>query len=601
MNNPVHIKSITLKIYLSTALLILLSISVVSIMLYNQYSSSLLEQSSEKAQQVIELSALNIENYLDDLYRLSLSPYYNQDVVDALDKHIDDTDLVSLHRTRTIEDFLEQILIIPRQDILRVFIFTDEIYKGERMPSSIDESQDYRTFDWYKEAMATEEPLLVSAHLEQIIKKPRNIVFSIVRIVRSTRNTDRILGVIKVDANYSSIQDMCDQADFGEHGGVFIIDSKDQIIYSNVEGLSETSYKEAHNYTHNQDSSFPQLILDNQRYLINSVEIQGSDWTMVGITFFDTVNSRILTVRTTAVIIAAISFLASLIIIIIYLNRFLNPLNKIVQSIKVIQSGNLDITFPESTNDELGYLAKALNEMVVELKKMFLENDDLIHQVYEAKYLQKEAQINSLFSQIQPHFIYNTLNMISMLIQSDEPEKAVKNINQLSIMLRGLSNLDKDIRIQTEIDFVVAYLEIQKSRYIDRLDYTIDINTSIHDYMIPALILQPVIENSVIHGCESKKTMTLIEVTDVIHDDYIELIVRDNGVGMSEEQLNALRTKLNNSSPTTEINISDKSSGIALVNVNRRIQIKYGSDYGLSVNSQINEGTSVKITLPMSQ
>ncbi len=593
MRQKFLIKSISLKIFLSTSLLILVAITIISTALFNQYSESLMEQSYEKAQQVVELSAMNIESYLNELYRLSLSPYYNQDVIDALDKNINDTDLVSLHRTRTIEDFLEQILIIPRQDILRVFIFTDDIYKGERMPSSINTQEDYTQYDWYKKALTSEEPLLVSAHLEQVIKNPTHVVFSIVQVIKSTRKIERVLGVIKVDANYSTIIDICDKTDFGDDGGVAIIDSNAQLIYSNIPNIDLADYPSS-TFSNDKRISF-----NGDDYLINTTKIQGSDWHLVGVTSIHTINQKILSVKSTAILIASICFILSLIIIYIYLRRFLLPLHQIIKTIGQIQKGNLDVQFHCTPSDELGDLARSLNSMVFELKKMFEENDNLAHQIYEAKYLQKEAQINSLFSQIQPHFIYNTLNMISMQIQSNATEDAINNINQLSIMLRGLSHLDKDIPIATELDFLKAYLGIQKSRYIDRLDYTIDVDPKILEYTLPALSLQPIVENSVIHGCESKKSTTHIKIYSKLDDKALLLIVEDDGIGMTKAQCDALSYKLSNpDAMNTEINPYDKSSGIALINVNRRLQIKYGKSYGIDVNSIKNHGTKVSIRLP---
>ncbi|MDA3845585.1 MAG: cache domain-containing protein [Vallitaleaceae bacterium] len=578
----------------------MIAITIISLSLYKQYSKSLIEQSSEKAQQILELSAMNIESYIDDLYRLSLSPYYDHNVIDALDKSIDDSDLISLYRTRTIEDFLDQILITPRQDILRVFILTDEIYKGERMPSTIDSSQIYQDYDWYKKAMATEEPLLVSAHLEQIIKNPKNIVFSIVRVIRSTRNTDRILGVIKVDANYSSIKSLCDQPDFGDEGGLFIMDSDNQLIHSNIIGFDGDAYNTIYQTIQDGTINPTGTIINDKQYLINYVTIKDTNWTMVGITSYNTINHGILIVRRSANFIALMCFLVSLLIIILYLYRFLHPLNSIISTIKKIQGGHLDVVFNTSSKDELAYLSYALNDMITELKNMFSQNNQLVHQIYEAKYLQKEAQISSLFSQIQPHFIYNTLNMISILIQTEQFDEAVSNINKLSIMLRGLSHIEKDITIQTEIELLDAYLSIQKSRYVDRLDYKIDIDHKLYNFLIPALSLQPIAENSVIHGCETKKTITTISITSIKSENHILIIIKDNGIGMTPETLTTLQDKLKNGAEiNNELNTSEKSSGIALLNVHRRIQIKYGERYGIKVNSTLDVGTTVELYLPM--
>lgn len=589
----------SLKLFICTALLTLTSILFISIYSYNKYSDSIMEQSSQKVQQIVELTSLNIRTYLEDLYRLSLSPYYDQDVMDALDKTIDDSDLKSLYRTRTIEDFLEQILIIPRKDILRVFILTDEIYKGERITSTIKSNQDFTKYHWYKKAMEKKQPIFVSAHLEQIIKDPGNIVFSIVSILRSTRNTDKILGVIKVDANYSGISDICNKVDFGKDGGIIIVDANQQVIFSNVPHLTSDDIDDVYTKTYNGKKPYTTINCNNKGYLINKNVIEYADWTVIGVTSLSTINEKISDVRNSAFIVALISFILALLLISFYLYMFLSPLNKIINNIHKIQEGDLDVAFPIKSNDELGYLSSSLNNMVGELKNMFKENHKLVREIYEAKYLQKEAQINTLFNQIQPHFIHNTLNMISMLIQSDNLPQAVNTINKLSIILRGLTHMDKEITISVELQLLDAYLTIQKNRFNDRLNYEIHVDNELNNYIIPALLLQPVVENSVIHGCEAKKETTTIEITDTITDSNVIFIIKDNGVGMGEQGLIKLREKLNTEKEIGEsFDLSAKGNGIALINVNRRIKIKYGIEYGIEVESKEGIGTTVKIILP---
>jgi two-component system sensor histidine kinase YesM len=558
-----------------------------------------MEQSSQKVQQIVELTALNIRTYLDDLYRLSLSPYYDQDVMDALDKTIDDSDLKSLYRTRTIEDFLEQILIIPRKDILRVFILTDEIYKGERITSTLKSNQDFTNYHWYKKALEKKQPIFVSAHLEQIIKNPKNIIFSIVSILRSTRNTDKILGVIKVDANYSGISDICNKVDFGKDGGIIIVDSNQQVIFSNVPHLTSDNIDDIYTKTNNSKNPYNTITCNNKGYLLNKNVIEYANWTVIGITSLSTINEKISDVRNSAFIVALICFILALILITFYLYMFLNPLNKIINNIHKIQDGDLDVVFPIKSNDELGYLSSSLNNMVDELKNMFKQNHKLVREIYEAKYLQKEAQINTLYNQIQPHFIHNTLNMISMLIQSDNLPQAVNTINKLSIILRGLTHMDKEITISVELQLLDAYLTIQKNRFNDRLNYVIDIDNNLMNYIIPALLLQPIVENSVIHGCEAKKETTTIGITNIITESNVIFIIRDNGVGMGKESLIKLRKKLNTGKEIEKsFDLSANGNGIALINVNRRIKIKYGIEYGIEVESSEGIGTTVKIILP---
>ncbi len=589
----------SLKLFICTALLALISIIFVSISSYNKYSLSLREQSSEKAQQIVELTSLNIQTYLDDLYRLSLSPYYNQNVMDALDKSIDASNLKSLYRTRTIEDFLEQMLIIPRSDILRVFILTDEIYKGERIPSTINPNQNYNEYDWYQKALELKEPILVSAHKEQIITNPTNIVFSIVNILKSTRNLNKTLGVIKVDANYSGISDICNKVDFGQGGGIFIMDSDHQIIFSNLPSITNDDLNMIYNTIQNKSSQSTTIDLNNNKYLINSQSIENANWEIIGVTSLATINEKINEVKDSAFYFSLICFILSLFLIVLYLKIFLNPLNRIIENIHKVQEGNFNVVFDVNSKDELGYLADTLNTMVSELKIMFEKNTTLLNQVYEAKYLQKEAQINSLFNQIQPHFINNALNMISMLIQSNKYEQAVYNINKLSIILRTLIHLDKDIKVSNEIELLDAYLTIQQNRYFDRLYYNIEIDPSLKTYLVPALILQPIVENSVIHGCESKKSPTTILIYSELTEEEIIFIIKDNGKGMSHKKLLEVRNNLeSNEEIPLDFDITKKRNGIALININKRIKIKYGHNYGLTIYSKENQGTTVKIILP---
>lgn len=593
----IRTSGISFKLLTSTALLILCSVFLVSFFSYRQYTRDFEEQSSNKVQQIINLVSLNIDTYLDDLFRLSQSPYYNSNVIDALDRKIDDSDLKTLDRTRTVEGFLDEMMIIPRSDIIRVFILSDTIYKSERLNTATDNSIDYTSFQWYKDAIKTQKPIFVPAHIEQIVKHPKNIVFSVVNVVKSTRNTDRILGVIKVDANYSGIEKICNKVDMGRKGGLFIIDENKNVIFSNIKNIPYNEFYEKIIQSHKTNIT---LKYNKDNLLLNSTQIVRSNWTIITVNSIDEININAMKTRNTAFFMAFICSTLAIIILILFVKWFLKPLLRIVKQIREIQEGNLSVKFPQNQNDEIGYLGSSLNKMVSEINHMIDENTSLTKEIYEAKYLQKEAQINTLFNQIRPHFIYNTLNMISLLIQCGREENAIDNINKLSSILRGIANWDKDISVEQEISLLDAYLGIQNNRYEGRLEYSIDIDKALYSYVIPALILQPVVENAVIHGCEARREKTSIKVWSTEENDHIVFNIKDNGEGISYENLQCLRDKLENymTHETELFDIKRKGSSIGLVNVNRRIQIKYGKEYGLYIHSEIGEGTYVKIVLP---
>jgi two-component system sensor histidine kinase YesM len=591
---------ISFKLVVSTALLILSSVFLVSYLSYIKYTDDFKEQSSKQVQQTLDQVSLNIDTYLDDLFRLSLSPYYNDDVIDALDRKIDDDDLQFLSRERTIENFLDQMMIFPREDILRVFIITDRIYKSERIPSTLDNTLSPKKYDWYTKALETEKPIFVPAHLEQLIKKPKHIVFSVVNKIKSTRNLNRILGIIKVDANYSRIASICEGVNTGDYSGLFIIDENKNIIFSSLDNIP---YDEYLNFYRNASKTKDPYILseyNEKHYLLNIAKTTHANWSIIGVNSLNEINKKAVVTRNNSFLMAFFCSIFAIFILVFFIKWFLNPLLCIVSRVRKVEAGDFTVKFPSDKDDEIGYLGTSLNDMVKRIDYMMRENTDLVKQVYEAKYLQKEAQVKNLFNQIRPHFIYNTLNMISLFIQCGKEDKAVDNINKLSSILRGMSHLDKDITLEYELKLLDSYLSIQYSRFDGRLKYSINIDAKFNSYIIPALLFQPIVENAVIHGCEAKKDLTDINIFSHEESDKIIFTIEDNGIGMTKEELNTLRSKIYNYTTNQDalLDMENRGSGIGLINVHKRIQIKYGKDYGLHINSTFGVGTIVRLTLP---
>jgi len=594
--------SIKFKLLIISTLLILCSVFFVSLFSYIQYTKDFEEQSAGRIQQIIEQVSLNIDAYIDDLFRLSISPYFNKAVMAALEDSTNSSEMEQLNRIRLIEGFLDDMMITPRKDIIRVFVITDTIYSGSRIQTSIDESIDFHNFGWYKEALKAHIPIFVPVQMEQLVKAPKFKVFSVVNQIRSTRNTDRVLGVIKVDANYAGIQAICSKVNMGNEGNLYIIDGNKNIIYTSANDKDNPDMKYIDLYEkiqHTQKTHFTTYI-GKKPFLINFTKIGRPNWTVVAVNSINELNKKASYTRNIAFFMAFVCSFFAILVLIIFIKRFLNPLLAIVKLMKEVQHGNLSVIFCGAGNDEIGYLGSSFNTMVSKISEMIEQNTNLIKEVYEAKFLQKEAQINALYSQIRPHFIYNTLNMISLMVQCGKYEKAVDIINKLSSILRTMANQDKDTTLKSEIDLLNSYLSIQSSRYDGRLEYSIDIDKSLFSYTIPSLIFQPIVENSVIHGCEIKKDKTFIRIYNTEEDGCIVFNIYDNGKGMEPEVLKNLQENIDKMENTSTENakFSGSKSGIGLINVNKRIKIRFGQKYGLKISSIAGIGTCVKIVLP---
>jgi two-component system sensor histidine kinase YesM len=582
------------KLIVLSALFTVSSVFLVSSLSYLRYTRDFEQQSAGKIQQIIEQVSLNINSYVDDLFRLSLAPYRNDSLMRELEDGAASSEVDQLEKRRLIEGFLDEMMIYPRQDIIQVFILADEIYTSGRNPRSINGQTDFHTLDWYRKALSTQNPFFVPTHTQDLVGSGAPQVFSIVRQLRSTRNTEKVLGVIKVDANYSGVAAICSKVNMGQEGGLFIIDKNKNLIYSNVTRLDPLAVYEqvVKEFGH---SSFR---MNRNSYLINSIYLPSADWTIVTVNSVRELNKSATLTRNYAFYSAIACSLLAILVLFYACGKFLRPLLRVVGLMHKVENGQLNVRFDEQRKDEIGYLGSSFNSLVSQIRVMLEENTQLVKEVYESKLLQKEAQINALYNQIRPHFIFNTLNMISLLMQTGEQAKAVDHINKLSSILRSMFSWDKNIPLQREVELLDAYLGIQSSRYQGRLDYDIDIPSHLYAAHIPALLLQPVVENAVIHGCENKRERTLIRIFCRMEDQGVTFVVEDTGQGMDTETLANLREKLD-TAEAQEVKPSGRSgSGIGLVNVNQRIKWNYGSAYGLHIESAPGLGTRVEIRLP---
>jgi len=590
--------SLKRKLLAFTSFLILMSVTVVSILTYSRYTGYFTDQSTQQTEQILEQIGINLDTYMDELFRLSISPYYNNEVMTALETNTS-TEQEKLEKRRTIENFLSEVMTIPRDDILRVYIVAEDgAYSSNKTSYDVDKSIDNTKSDWYVQAIATSSPVFLPVHTEKDFKNSNVQIFSIVLRLRSTRDNSKILGVIKADANYTGIRSICDKIQLQSGSALFVIDKGKNIIYQNSKLGSGIDSSAFFDKALANESSSSTVKLGSDQYIVSSQQMAATDWQIVEVNSVSALNQYFTATRNAAFLLALICALFAVFLSIFFVNSFLRPLFKIVTLMKQVQEGDLNARYTVRSKDEIGYLGESFNQMISQIDNMMECNTQLVKEVYEVKYLQKEAQYNALCSQIKPHFLYNTLNTISLLIKCNEPEKAVDDIGRLSFLLRGIMNIDREIPVSSELQIIDAYLSLQQSRYGKNLQYKIDIEDPYRDYLIPALTLQPIVENAVIHGCEATRGESFIHLFSSTDQDSLYFHVTDNGSGIPADKLLELQNRLNayqEAEPSSE----KSANSIGLINVNRRIKLKYGVQYGISVQSETGRGTHITLHLPL--
>ncbi|MDO4966639.1 MAG: sensor histidine kinase [Lachnospiraceae bacterium] len=264
------------------------------------------------------------------------------------------------------------------------------------------------------------------------------------------------------------------------------------------------------------------------------------------------------------------------------------PIKKITDVTNQVAAGDLDVRSDVTDGVEATMLSTSLNSMIDKI-------NELLSQVTTEQIRLRKAEFELLQSQINPHFLYNTLDAIVWLAEDGQNEKVVSTVKSLSEFFRTSLNQGKDIvTIKEELQHVKSYLEIQQIRYQDILEYEINVPEELSSYLIPKITIQPLVENALYHGIKNKRGPGKIVVTGERESDYFCIYVKDNGLGISDERLETVLMNITNR------NESEKST-FGLYNVNERIKLDFGDLYGISIDSVFKEGTTVSIKLPLKE
>lgn len=583
--------SVKQKLFLMISVLILVSVSAATILSDRSYRNDLIAQSTQSTRQLLEQLSINLDTYIDELFRLCLSPYYNKRVMEQLES-TPATAAERLNKQRIIEDYLTEVMTLPRSDILRAYIFSNGVYSSSktRVGSALD---GYSKEEWYQQALSSHKAVFLPAHHEGAGRGALE-VFSVVQRINSMSNSSNPVGVIRVDANYQGIKAVCDRAGIQAGGALFIWDDAGNQMYSNNQtGQAElaAALNTSHPFESNiEDFSFR---LEGQEYLVHSQRLRTTDWRIIDVHSMHVLTAAAESARNKALAFALLCAVLGVAVSIPLVRVFLRPMFHITQLMHTAQSGDLTVRAVSGGHDEFSYLADSFNNMLAQIQEQTARNDLLTRQIYEARYLEKEAQYTALCNQIQPHFLFNALNTIHLLIKTDQSEEAVQSIAMLATLLRGMVNAGREISLRAEMKLVESYLSLQQKRYRG-LQYTLPDVTAWETYLLPALTIQPIVENALVHGCEPKRGGAQIAVTLEETADALLLCVQDNGLGMEEEKERHLQEALAQSTFDPE----KQEGGVGLVNIARRVQLRFGPEYGLRFETKRGQGTCVTLRLP---
>lgn len=439
--------------------------------------------------------------------------------------------------------------------------------------------------DWYRDAVLKNRRVSISSsHVQNLIKDNYNWVVTLCRTLRNPYTNEQD-SVFFIDLNYTTISDLCENNGLGKKGYVFIIDENGNIIYHPKQQLLYSGLlKENIQEVMNSKTNYFMTEVKGDSCIYTFSKSQKTGWTVVGVAYMDELMSNFYQMETVYRIVAGIILGLAIIISIVISKEITKPLKKLKESMKEVEKGNFkNASIEIKEGKEIRSLSKAYNIMIEEIQNLMRQN------INEQKQKRK-SELKALQAQINPHFLYNTLDSIIWMAEGNKTKDVVLMTSNLAKLLRqSISNEDENISVEKEINYIRSYLTIQKMRYKDKLEFKINVEDSIYNENIVKLVLQPLVENAIYHGIKYKEGKGMILVEGYDRGNQIEILIKDNGVGMTKEKLEHI---------FEPHKAGKKSNGVGINNVQMRLQLSYGKNYGLFYESIEFEGTTVTVRIP---
>lgn len=588
------------KLILSFLVLIILPVITIGIFSFHTSKGLLKEKTEQYSNDILMETGENVDVKLEEIERLSFQIVSNMDIQQALRKSNEgiEDEYEKIYIERTIDTQLKGFLS-PRVDIAaaQVISLSGTVYYVN--PGSVSVS----ITDHEKEIL--EE---ASGGAVWFRTDPDTQTISIGRAINSIENQD-LSGYVVIYLRERSIYNIYNKTDLFKNGDIFIADQNGRLIsHKDKSMLSYSLTNVAVGITTESlnDNFITAHVNDTVNYVASRM-INNGQWRIIAIIPTEQYEGDILMLRNWIMIICGVCCIFSLLISISLSESISKPLRSLSSMMKKVGKGDFSVSISSETRDEVGILSNHFNKMVTQVQK-------LIQEVYQEQLMKQKAELKSLRMQINPHFLYNTLESINWMAR-------MKNIPEIGEMVKALGDLmrvsisgEDFILLTDEIENITNYLKIQKFRYGERFEAFIHMDDNILQVMIPKLTLQPIVENAIVHGLEGKVDNGRIQISGTREEGRVVIKIIDDGLGMSDEMLTLLNRRFSGSiqesyekitdlAQTITVDINSKSSQdfhthIGLINVDRRIKLYFGQEYGISITSSLGGGTCVKAVLP---
>ena len=574
----IYNRSIRNSIFIYFTITSLIAVLLIVISIYSRLSSQLSDTVKQENISLVNRVGSSLEVYLRNIMKLSDTIYY------GIIKNVNLSE-------ESINEEMKLLYNSNKEQVLNIALISKE---GEAI-SVVPASRLRKKFavnkeEWFINALnKTENVHFSRPHVQKIFENGDNgyrWVISMSRAVEITTGGSTEQAVLMIDMAYQGLDSVLDEVSLGNGGYIYLMDSAGEIIWHpKFELIASGRVKENNLLTATYSDGSIEEEFNNmvQTVVIKTVGYTG--WKLVGVIKGTGISLN--TLKTRLFIVFVISLIIFIVVLInSYISfRVTDPIRELEKSVKKLEEGNLDADIYMGGSYEIQHLGKSVQDMKYRIKGLM---QDIVTE-HEEK---RKSEFNSLQAQINPHFLYNTLDIIVWQIENEKQSEAVHTVTALARFFRLSLGKGKNIvTVKAEIEHVKNYLTIQHMRFKNKFDYEFDVENDVLELSSLKLMLQPLVENAIYHGMEFMDGDGLITIKAWREDNELYLSVADNGLGMTEDKVNLILAGRSNSG-------NGRGSGIGVKNVNERIKLYFGEGYGLKIDSEPDVGTTITIHLP---
>lgn len=582
-----------------TAVLIIVTMCIMVTVFYMVFHSRAFNERGKYEEENLVNMEAYLNSYLEEVDSIAKNVNYNyylQDYLETVIKEEDDYVDSGIGKNMRSYEMSSQAFsdtLLSRADISSIMIFgKKKMLLNRSMYTYQKVALDYSKLDWYAKAVAKPQDAIITGPNRHSFFDTDDEVISLSREVQSYEN-GTFRGVILINLNMNKITEICNSFQEKQENFICIINDKGELVYEQQNGRERFAFDEKENRQElntalgkTKESCF-RLNYRGEKYLITRTDMKTTGWTLVSMVPYKSVMAETMAISGVMILAVAITLIVTLLLLNRILTGVVKPLKKLEKYMVQVNPDNMDQRMEILTDDEIGHLSMKFNQMMDRIR-------NLKEQVIEEQEDKRKYELQALQAQINPHFLYNTLDSIIWMAETNDSNIVAMTEALAKLFRISLNKGNEEISLERELEHVKNYLIIQSMRYADKFTYEISAEPGVERCRTIKLILQPIVENCIYHGIKKKRGTGKITIRAYRREQNLIIEVSDDGCGMPEE----ICRKILSDEIESE-NIS--GSGIGVKNVNERIQLRFGKKYGLSYSSEEGIGTTVTYVLPYNE